>query len=217
MAKPKASLLSVGVATIVGILIWLTVLAMFGIRFPVVGVKWSEVPPLNDPRGKPEGVAPVDPSVQNREVATIALNTPRQMNLNETAVVELLLGLTTPSNELEKKFETVGVKEFARIHVSERMEARLTGTNFAVVATAQEEQAIPRTDVAGWKWKVKPTSEGRHTLHLTVSALDQIEEGPAQRVLRALDKWISIEVAGQRPLWSYTDVQESVCTVNSAC
>jgi len=224
MANSSVSLRSIAVTTIVGILVWLTVLAMFGIKFPVVGVKWSEVPSLDEhPNAKPEGAASVDPSVQSLRFANIGLNTPAGMNSNETAVVELLVGLTTPSDELEKKFEGAGIKEFAGIRVSERMEARLTGSNFAIVAITPEEQAIPHTNVAGWKWEVKPTREGRHSLHLTLSAVGQTNNLPAQSVLRAFDKQIKVDVTGLQPLWSYTETtgdpnaQWTACAQNLGC
>lgn len=206
MANPKASLRSVAFTTIVGILVWLTVLAIFGIRFPVIGFKWSEVPPLEErPNGRPQEVARAEEPLESLEFATIALNTPHEMNLNETAVVELLVGLTMPSHELAERFEGAGVREFARIRVSERMEARLTGANFAVVATTPEEQTIPDTDVAGWKWEVKPTSQGSHSLHLTLSSLGQTNSLPLQSVLRAYDKRMQVNVTGHRALWSYIE------------
>jgi hypothetical protein len=174
---------------------------MFGIRFPVIGVKWSGVPPFDE---DPTRFVTVDPALQSLEFATIAFDAPQAINLNETTVIELFLGLTEPLDELEKKLEDAG-KEFARIRASERMEARLSGTHFAVVAVTPEERPIARTEIARWQWEVEPRNKGRHSLHLTLTALGHDNDAPAQGVIRTFDKQIEVEVTSGQPLWSLTN------------
>ena len=52
------------------------------------------------------------------------------MNLDDTAVIELVLGLNESVNELRKRIKEAGEVEDARIRVSERMKASLSGQNF---------------------------------------------------------------------------------------
>lgn len=57
----------------------------------------------------------------------IAYNTPTEMNVEDTAIVELKLSLDTAIEDLKKHIEAQGDREGARIRVSEVMEATLKG------------------------------------------------------------------------------------------
>ena len=59
--------------------------------------------------------------------SAVAFNAPKTMNLRGTAVIQLMLGLATPTDELKRMIEAAGEKEGARIRVSDRMEACLSG------------------------------------------------------------------------------------------
>ena len=124
------------------------------------------------------------------------------MNLEDTAVIELFLGLTTPIDDLKQMIEAAGEKEGAPIKVSDRMEARLSGPNFAITAVTPEGQAVTRTDVTQWKWEVEPKREGRHHLHLTLSVLINLEGSSSLRALRTFDKQIEVEVSWGQQLGS---------------
>lgn len=206
MAKPKLSMPSLVLATIVGILLWLTLLAMFGIRFPVVGVKWSGVGEQPNAGAQLDSTltAAADP-LQSLDFANIALKAPPSMNLNETATIELFLGLSMTVDELQRKVAGSGAAEFTRIRVSERMEARLSGANFAVVAMSPEEQAIAGETIAAWKWQVQSKNKGRHALHLTLSALHEADDPTTRPVIRTFDKQLEVDVSFGQPLWSFAE------------
>lgn len=206
MAKSKVSMPSLVLTTIIGILLWLTLLAMFGIKFPVVGVKWSGV------AEQPHAGAPLDSALtaaadplQSLDFANIALKAPPSMNLNETATIELFLGWRTTVDELQGKVAGTGAAEFARIRVSERMEARLSGANFAVVAMSPEEQEMAGENIAAWKWQVQSQNKGRHSLHLTLSALHEADDPATRQVIRTFDKELEVEVGSGQPLWSFVE------------
>jgi hypothetical protein len=99
--------------------------------------------------------------------------------------------------------EAAGEKEGARMRVSDRIEARLSGPNFAITAIAPEIQAVSRSDITEWKWEVKPGSDGHHYLHLTLSALLSVDGASTPRPIRTFDKVIEVEVAWHQRVGSF--------------
>ena len=136
----------------------------------------------------------IDRILESLEIGNIAFNAPGSMNLHDTTMIQLMLGLATPIDELKQMIEAEGEKEGAHIRISDRMEARLSGPNFAITAITPEIQAVSRNEVTEWKWEVKPTSEGRQYLHLTLSALLSVDGASTPRVIRTFDKIIEVEV-----------------------
>jgi hypothetical protein len=139
-------------------------------------------------------IATVDRILESLEWGNIAFNAPQSMNLKESAQIQLLLSLEESIEDLRKTLTQAGEKEGARIRVSDRMEARLTGPNFQIAAITPEEQAITSKGVTEWKWEVKPASGGRHHLHLTLTALFDVDGNSTRRAIRTFDKTIEVEV-----------------------
>lgn len=125
---------------------------------------------------------------------TTLSNAPHVINIDDTAIIQLLLGLATSTDELKQMIEAAGEKEGTRIRVSDRLEARLSGPNFAITAITPEVQAVTRTDVTEWKWKVQPRSKGLQHLHLTVSVLINVDDASTPRVIGTFDKEIEVKV-----------------------
>ncbi|MFH1625506.1 MAG: hypothetical protein ABID54_10195 [Pseudomonadota bacterium] len=142
----------------------------------------------------PGPLAAVDRILERMELGNIAFNTPKSMNLNNTAVIQLLLGVETPIEELKRLVEAEGEKVGEKIRISNRMEARLSGPNFAITAITPETQAVSRTEVTEWKWEIKPRITGRHFLHLTLSAILSVESAATPRTIRTFDKVIEVEI-----------------------
>ncbi len=183
-----------------------------GVKAPPPATEVAEVKPLPVPAPKPPRVQPkekkverliplpdrlsaIDRALESMGFGNIAFNAPRSMNLHTTAPIQLVLGLAKPIDELKQMIEAEGEKEGARIRVSDRMEARLSGSNFAITAITPEIQSISRSDVTEWKWEVKPNSEGHQHLHLTVSALLSVDgTSIPPRTVRTFDKVIEVEV-----------------------
>ncbi|MFA7348852.1 MAG: hypothetical protein WCZ86_13935 [Desulfurivibrionaceae bacterium] len=162
----------------------------------------APAPPPAEETPKPKGRGPasipdpfstVDRVLERLEIGNIAFNTPNSLNLHDTATIQLMLGFTE-IDKLKQMIEAEGEKEGANIRVSERMEARLSGQNFAITAITPEIQAVSRNETTEWKWEVVPNSEGRHYLHLTLSALLSVDGTPTPKALRTFDKVIEVEV-----------------------
>jgi len=150
-----------------------------------------------------EDLNTVDRILEKMELGNIAFNAPESMNLHDTVIVHLVLGLSKPIDELKRMIEEEGAKEGAQIRVANRMEARLSGPNFAITAITPEEQAISESEVTEWKWEVKPNTEGRQYLHLTLSALLRVDGEPTQKAIKTFDKMIAVEVTWSQKVSSF--------------
>lgn len=137
----------------------------------------------------------IDRILEKLEFGNIAFNVPKTMNLHDTALIQLVLSLGIPIDDLKQMIEAVGEKEGTRIRVSDRMEARLSGPDFAITAITPEIQAVSKNEITEWKWEVKPKIDGNHYLHLTLSAILSVEGGSTPRAIRTFDKVIEVEVA----------------------
>jgi hypothetical protein len=140
----------------------------------------------------------VDRILDKMQFGNIAFNVPSAMNLRDTASIQLMLSLITPTEELKKMIEAEGLKEGARIRVSDRMEARLSGPNFSITAVTREVQAVSSHAITEWKWDIKPVNEGKQYLHLTLSALIKVDGESTPRAIRTFDKVIDVNVTWQQ-------------------
>jgi hypothetical protein len=124
----------------------------------------------------------------------ISFNSPEKINLNDTPQIQLLLSLQKSIDELRAEITAAGVREGATIRVSNRMEARLTGPNFRITAITPEEQAVGSTGTVEWKWQIAPTASGRHSLHLTLTAMLNVDGATTRSAIRTFDKVIDVQV-----------------------
>ncbi len=147
----------------------------------------------------PEESMSIDDILASMDLGDIVFNTPDSINYYETAVLQFFLGVETSPEELQELITESGDIETAQVRISDRMEARLTGPNFEITAIRPEVQAVSRLEVTEWRWEVKPVSEGQHRLHLTLSALLEVEGSTTPRTIQTFDKVIVVDVSfGQR-------------------
>ena len=140
--------------------------------------------------------AVIDRIRQRMEFGNIAVDVPVSMDVGNTAVIQLKLGLTIEIDDLKQQLiEAAGNQEGARVSVSDLMEAHLSGPNFAVTAISPKTQDVSRNVLTEWKWTVKPTAAGRQPLHLTLSALMSVNGESTPRAIRILDRVIEVEVS----------------------
>lgn len=154
----------------------------------------AEVPRDVEKEGRHALIAAVDRILDSLAQANIAFNAPASMNLTESTQIHLLLSLEQSIEDLHKALTQAGDKQGAQIRVAERMEAHLTGQNFRITAITPEEQAITSKGVTEWEWEVKPTTPGRHNLHLTLTALFAVDGNSTRRSIRTFDKTIEVEI-----------------------
>ena len=159
----------------------------------------APVEPLKDHHGA------IDQILEKLQFGNIAFNVPKKINFHDTAIIQLVLGLEAPIDELKRVISAMGEKEGVRTRVSGRMEARLSGPNFSVTAITPEIQAVPRSDIVEWKWEVRPISDGRHYLHLTLSVLLSVDGVSTPLAIRTFDKVIVVEVGWHQRASSFFD------------
>ena len=195
---------------IIGGLIGAIVLLLFFGMVLTYNCMKADAPPPNEegdapapPPPPPDRLSAIDRLLEGLEIGNIAFNAPRSMNFHDTAIIQLMLGLATPVDELKRMIEAEGEKEGTRIRVSDRMEARLSGPNFAITAITPEIQAVSRSDVTEWKWEVKPNTRGGQHLHLTLSVLLSVDGTSTPRAIRTFDRMIEIEVTWPQRVGSF--------------
>jgi hypothetical protein len=80
------------------------------------------------------------------------------------------------------------------------MEARLTGVGFRIEAVTPEVQAVTRRQNTEWRWEVEPTGTGTRRLHLTLSALIDVEGTESPRTVRTFSQTLEVRVTLLRRL-----------------
>jgi len=168
------------------------------------GVKAAEgdVKSLDEP-SEDDAFAAVDRALEKLVPGNIAFNTPDAMEVDETASVQLLLSPKETIEELKEMVTAEGRKEGARIQVSDRMLAELTGSGFTIKAITPAEQAVSRKLPTEWRWDVTATESGSRRLHLTLSAVITISGERTPRVVRTFEKTMEIGVAWPRAAVSF--------------
>jgi hypothetical protein len=147
----------------------------------------------------PYSTRTIDEILKSLEWGNIVFNAPKKMQLKEPNTIELLLSLTQSVQELQGELNRQGELESARVRISNRMEARLSGQGFKIEALVPEVQAISSEETTRWKWQVIPTEHGLRSLHLTLSAIITVSNRDTPLVIRTYDRTIAVEISiGQR-------------------
>ena len=136
----------------------------------------------------------VDKVLDKMEFGVIAFNAPTHINIEDSPQIQLLLSLTDTVENLKRSITEAGEKAGATIRVTDRMEARLSGYMFQIAAITPETQAVSKSQETEWKWEIHPKEEGKHSLHLTLSALLEIDGHSTPRSIRTFDRKIEVSV-----------------------
>ena len=158
---------------------------------------------MPDPIALPPDSSPtsnVDRLLNKMEFGAIAFNAPKNINIDDAPQIQLILSLANTVEELRNSIAEEGEKIGASIKVSDRMEARLSGYMFQITAITPEIQAISRLQKTEWKWEVHPKKEGKHRLHLTLTALLEIDGRSSPRTIRTFDKIIEVDVTATQKI-----------------
>ena len=137
----------------------------------------------------------IDRILEGLPLASVAFNAPTALPRGESAVIQLLLSLPKPIEDLQDELDEVGEREGARVRVSPLMEARLTGgSGLDVSAITPERQAVGSGTDTEWSWEIDAAEAGTEELHLTLSALITVEGDRTPRAIRTFDRTIVIHV-----------------------
>ena len=135
-----------------------------------------------------------DQSVRELDWGNIAFNAPASMRYAQPQVVELLLSPSLSVADLQAQLQQKVGAESVPAQISNRMEAQLTGSGFAIEAQMPDLQAVTSQPITRWTWKVIPTGHGPQTLHLTLSAHIDVAGRDAPLVVRTFDREIRVNI-----------------------
>jgi len=139
-------------------------------------------------------VITLDSLLDEMEFGTIAFNAPTNINIGDSTQIQLILSFSEEMDELIQSIIEEGERIGATIRASDRMEARLSGYMFQITAITPETQAVSKTQRTEWKWEIYPKEEGQHKLHLTLTALLEIDGHSTPRTIRTFSKIIDVNV-----------------------
>ena len=180
---------------------------VFGIGLLVVlgiglfGGDDPSVPPSSAPQpAPPPQPAPtarlteVEHAVARMQRASISYNAPTDLHLGETVEIQLLLAPRRTVAQLKKELTAIGERRGRQVKFSNRMEARLTGTNFKIESIGPEVRAVNPGTTTAWRWEVEPTETGEQELHLSLSALLFVEGVSTPYEIETFDTEIKVNV-----------------------
>ncbi|HEV2951214.1 MAG TPA: hypothetical protein VGZ51_03830, partial [Actinomycetota bacterium] len=154
-------------------------------------------PPGPPPPPPPPGAIPneIDRILEELRFGNIAFNAPTELQVGETAVIELLISGGRPVGQLKGEIRELGERAGARIRISDLMEARLTGLGFRIQAISDERQPVGRSGVTRWSWEIEPVEAGSKDLHLTVSAIVNVRGTESTYTIQTFERTLAVDVA----------------------
>jgi hypothetical protein len=161
------------------------------------------IPPSESAPSEPTSSYSVDSLLENMEFGSIAFNAPKNINIDDSPQIQLILSLAETVENLKHSITEEGERRGANIRVSDRMEARLTGYMFQITAITPETQAVSKSQETEWKWEVHPKEKGRHELHLTLNAILEINGHSTPRTIETFDTQIEVEVTTRQNMKSF--------------
>lgn len=147
-----------------------------------------------------EAFAEIDRVLAALPVASAAFNAPAELGKDEATEIQLLLSLRKTVRTLQATLTEIGQRQGARVRVSPLMEARLTGSGFAIEAITPERQPVSPGADTQWKWHVEATETGSQRLFLTLSALIDVEGERTPRAIRTFERAVVIHVSWEQQI-----------------
>jgi hypothetical protein len=95
-------------------------------------------------------LAVVDSAIQDLDWCNIAFNAPTTMRYSRVQTVELVLSSSLPIPDLQSQLEAQTGIQSAQVQISNRMEAKLTGSGFDSEAMRPDLQTITSEQVTRW-------------------------------------------------------------------
>jgi hypothetical protein len=141
----------------------------------------------------------IDDLLEDLDLVNVAFNAPRTMHLNDPVVIQLLLSGGQTIEQLQEELTALGEQEGEQIRASDAMEAQLTGAGFDIAPVTPAVQLVSKEAVTEWKWEVEPTKTGERRLHLTLSALIDLDGRDRTYTVRTFERTLDVNVTfGER-------------------
>ena len=144
---------------------------------------------------------PAEPSFEDTlRTVPVAHETPRSAEYKRAFNVTFAIdatGDTTAADALPRR----GVIEESEAKVSGRVEVRLSGAAFSIVAASPPVQTLSPMTENTWRWSVTPLSAGDHDLVFEVFAIDSGAVTP----LRTFQDTVTVKVSGLNRAIAFAD------------
>jgi hypothetical protein len=146
-----------------------------------------------------EQLARIDEILNESARASIAYNTPSEMQLDETVTIELLLNPSLSEEELKEQISEPGdVQTRADVEITPQMKAELIPADPEALAITPLHddpiQVISGTETTKWSWFVTAKKEGTQKLSLVIYRLLKYEGKEDWRVVETYNADINIKV-----------------------
>ncbi len=167
-------------------------------------------PPTSEPQPLPTvdlrtQLNQVDAALRRQMTGSIAYNKPESMNLDETAMIELLLNPAVPADELGTQVTEPGSVQTATVEITPQMKAVLISPlaeAFTIQPIQDEVQLISASETTRWSWSVTARESGTQKLLLVISRLVKFEGQDYWREVETYTANIKIDVPFARRISS---------------
>jgi len=141
----------------------------------------------------------VDDALQELIAGNVAFNTPERMQFHESRTIALIasaqLDPSTLSQELRQRIGGNDPVAVQRVQIAPLMETQLVGAPaFEIAALTPTRQPVSRAEPTEWRWTVRATETGRHTLNLTIIAVVTVDNERFPRSLNVLNRDIDVYI-----------------------
>ena len=127
----------------------------------------------------------------------VVYDPPAVMNLEDTKLVNLILGPNKSVAELEKMIPDKTGRQILNDNIRwyGYMQADMTGTDFDITPVTSAKQLVSKQDITKWSWSIKAKKPGKQTLYLTLYAIVNEDGVEKPLVIQPFDpKVIEVDV-----------------------
>jgi len=143
---------------------------------------------------------PADDFVKNLKTVPVAHETPAAAEYKRPFEAVLAIDATGDDTAVDALPGRGNIEE-GTAKVSKRVEARLSGSGFAIKAMTPEQQTISPLTENTWRWSVTPLTAGNQELTFDIYAID---DGPAVP-LRTFHNTVTVKVTGLNRAIAFAD------------
>lgn len=123
-------------------------------------------------------------SLNSLGIGTLQLETPDEMDIHETSMVKLSLGLTDeftslpsePAADTDSDLPPEVLKYTDQIDIYPVMSAELIGSGFEISSNDSSQKVILSNAPVEWMWSIRPKDAGSHSLTIVISIPVVIDE-----------------------------------------
>lgn len=144
--------------------------------------------------------APSDAFLENLKTVPVAHETPTTAEYKRPFEAVLAIDATGDSTAVDALPGHGNISE-GTAQVSKTVEARLSGSGFAIKAMTPEQQTISPLTENTWRWSVTPLTAGNQELTFDIYAID---DGPAVP-LRTFHNTVTVKVTGLNRAIAFAD------------